>query len=168
MNQVHKLYDQDVSNPLDSIEDALNQKQWVFTRPGTDELIMHVKGDTGQYIMSFVWYDDLSALTFKCECDIDIPKARLDTARKSLARINEDLWMGHFDVPRTTGRPCFRQTSLMQGWTQTSGSDHVLSLIEYALAICERHYNFFNVLGTTIHLPKDLVDLALIETRGKA
>lgn len=162
------IYEHDVSNPLDTLEELLNGLGWVFSRPNTEELTMHVKSDNGQYVMGFIWQETLMSLQFVCEFDLDIPKERLEMARQNLPRINEDLWLGHFDIPMESARPRFRHTSLLKGWTETSGADHIHNLIEIALNTCEKHFNFFNVMATTLYLPEDLMDLALVETHGEA
>lgn len=168
MNLSQSIIEQDVSNPLDTLEDLLNGLGWVFSRPNNDEMTLHVKSDTGMYLMGFIWHESSMSLQFCCECDLDIPTERIDMARQSLPRINEYLWIGHFDIPLATGRPRFRHTSLLRGWTETSGADHVHNLVEIAVETCEKHYNFFNVLANTLYLPEELMNLALVDVRGEA
>ena len=159
---------EDVSNPLDSVEDVIVNNDWAFDRPTSEELIIHVSGRYGQYRLTFLWQEDYSALQFFCEFDLSIRKERLEMARKTVAGINEDLWLGHFDIPETTRIPCFRHTTLFRGLMHTSGVNHVHDLIEIAMAECERYYNAFNMLSCSVYLDESLMDLALIDKAGEA
>ena len=152
------LYE-DVSNPLDSIEEVMAGHDWSFQRPTPDELTVHVTGNFGQYCMTFIWHEPHSAMQFFCEFDM---------TSKIIRAINENLWLGHFDVPEDSNTPYFRHTTLFRGQTQTSGTDHVADLIEIALTECEKHYGTFHLLAESTHLTDDLLTLALADSEGQA
>ena len=158
---------EDVSNPLDSVEDILISHDWIFNRPNPDELTVQVTGKGGSYRLTFIWQEEYSAMQFFCEYDLRIPTARQDLAGRALRRINERLWLGHFDVA-DTGAPCFRHTSLFRGWTHSSGAEHVEDLVDIALAECERHQNIFAMLSGALHLDNDVLTLMLADEAGEA
>ena len=159
---------EDVSNPLDSIEDLLAGNDWVFNRPNPDELTVHVRGKHSVYHLTFLWQEDYSAMQFFCEFDLKIPEARAEMADRALNRINERLWLGHFDLPLETLTPRFRHTSLFRGWTQTSGAEHVEDLVDIALVECERHYNVFRTLSDSLYIDGKTLSLMLVEEAGEA
>lgn len=158
----------DVSNPLDSIEEVMHGHDWQFERPNSEELMVQITGRRGTYTMTFVWQEEYSAMQFFCEFDIEIPKERFDMTSKVLRSVNENLWLGHFDVPADSRVPYFRHTVLFRGMTYTSGTDHVADLIEVALAECEKNYNTFNMLSSSTFLNEGLLNLALTHTHGEA
>lgn len=159
---------EDVSNPLDSVEDILTGNDWIFNRPNPDELTVHVTGKLGAYNLTFVWQEEYSAMQFCCEYDLRIPSEREDMTSKALRGINERLWLGHFDLLSHNKAPCFRHTSLFRGWTHTSGAEHVEDLVDIALAECERNYNLFNMLASSLYLDGAMLDLILSEEAGEA
>lgn len=159
---------EDVSNPLDSIEDILTDHDWMFTRLHDDELSVTASGRLGNYALTFIWQEEFSALQFFCEFDMEIPTERMDMSAKVLRTINERLWLGHFDVPEPKKAPCFRHTSLFRGWTQTSGAEHMEDLIEIALAECERYHNVFNMLASSLYLTDEMIEFMLSEGAGEA
>ncbi|MCB9991250.1 MAG: YbjN domain-containing protein [Rhodospirillales bacterium] len=161
------LYE-DVSNPLDSIEEVMAGHDWTFQRPTDDELTVHISGTFGQYTMTFIWHEPHSAMQFFCEFDLSIPTSRFDMTSKVLRGINENLWLGHFDVPEDSNAPYFRHTTLLRGMTQTSGTDHIADLIEVALAECEKYYSVFHLLAESSSLNDDVLTLALAENEGQA
>jgi hypothetical protein len=160
---------EDVSNPLDSIEELLSVNDWIFNRPNPEELTVHVSGKLGSYHLTFIWQEEYSAMQFFCEFEnLRIPAERMEMTNRALARMNERLWLGHFEVPEETAAPRFRHTSLFRGWTNTSGADHVEDLVDLALIECERHHNIFNMLATSIVLDGRTLDLMLNEEAGEA
>lgn len=159
---------EDVSNPLDSIEEVMAGHDWSFERPTPDELTVNIAGNFGQYRMTFLWQEEHSAMQFFCEFDLLIPRERFDLTSKVIRAINENLWLGHFDVPEDSNIPYFRHTTLFRGMTHTSGTDHVADLIEVALAECEKYYGVFHLLAASSTLTEDLLTLALADTDGEA
>ena len=169
------LYD-DVSNPLDGIEEIITNNDWTFNRMSEDELTVHVSGKQGHYKMAFIWQEDFSAMQFCCAPDLSVSVNKLDEAARIINRINADLWLGHFDV-RTqfsknntakTHIPCFRHTSLFRGVTDSSGVEHMEDLIDIALSECERYYMTFELLSrTSLRGSKDIA-LAMMDIAGRS
>jgi hypothetical protein len=169
------LYD-DVSNPLDGVEEIMMNNDWTFDRLNEDELTVHVSGKMGQYRMVFLWQEDFSALQFCCAPDVSISPNKLDEAARVLNRINADLWLGHFDVRATDSHglndkayvPCFRHTSLFRGMVESSGVEHMEDLIDIALAECERFYMTFDLLSRTSGQDNKDIVLAMMDVVGRS
>jgi len=159
---------EDVSNPLDSVEDLLTGNNWIFNRPNPDELTVHVSGKHDAYQLTFLWQEDYSAMQFFCDFSLKIPEARSEMAGRALSSINERLWLGHFDLPEGTRTPRFRHTSLFRGWTQSSGAEHVEDLVDIALVECERHYGIFRLLADSVYIDNKTLALMLTEEAGEA
>jgi len=158
----------EVSNPLDNVEEVMTNHDWSFERPTDDELMVQIMGKRGTYRMTFLWQEEYSAMQFFCEVDLQIPADRDDMASRVIREINENLWLGHFDVPEDSRMPFFRHTTLFRGMTQTSGTAHIAELIEIALAECERYFSAFHMLAFSSYLSNDLLTLALADTDGEA
>lgn len=169
------LYEE-VSNPLDGIEEIMINNDWTFDRRDNDEMSVCVSGRNGTYKMVFVWQEEFSAMQFCCAPDVTIHPSKMDEAAKTLNQINTTLWLGHFDVrSETTGTennnvyiPCFRHTSLFRGMNETSGVEHIEDLIDIALAECERYAMTFELLST-ITTPKNAdMSLAMMDIAGRS
>lgn len=157
---------EDVSNPLDSVEEILFANDWAFDRMNEDELRVQITGDAAEYSLYFSWHEDLSAIQFSCDIDISFPKAALDMAAKTLTAINGSLWLGHFDIDDANNAPRFRHTSLLKGMTYSSGADHIEDLMDIALQECERYYPVFHLLSRSDPLKEMDLGLALMENAG--
>lgn len=161
-------YFEDVSNPLDSVEDILVGQNWAFSRMTQDELMVDVTGKLGTYRMVFNWQEDFSAMQFTCHFDLIVSPAQRDLCALALARVNTGLWLGHFDLPSDTLVPCFRHTSLFRGQTQTSGADHLQDLMDIALGECERFHPMFSLMTGEDMPDEHIMDLAVLDVRGEA
>lgn len=158
----------EISNPLDSVEDILAGQQWSFSRMNPDELMVDVSGKLGTYRMVFLWQEEYSAMQFNCHFDLIAGEDRRDMTALALAQVNAGLWLGHFDVPADTGVPCFRHTSLFRGQTQSSGADHLQDLMDIALAECERYYPMFQLLTQEGGMDPATLNLAVLDSAGQA
>ncbi|PZQ43878.1 MAG: hypothetical protein DI551_11245 [Micavibrio aeruginosavorus] len=159
---------EDVSNPLDSVEDILHANEWTFDRMTEDELTVQITGKMGEYTLQFHWQEEYSAMRFSCLFDLDIKLEALDEAAKTMTSINSGLWLGHFDMHEKSQTPCFRHTTLFRGQTHTSGAEHIEDLVDIALAECERFYPVFDLLSRGLPSSMADMDLALMPAAGES
>jgi hypothetical protein len=168
MHEQESEFFEDVSNPLDSVEDMLSGQDWAFERPHTDELSVTIVGRHAPYRMTFLWQEDYSAMQFFCEFDLSIPSSRRAAAAQALQMMNAGLWLGHFVINNETGAPTFRHTSMFRGQTQSSGAELVEDLVDIAVAECDRYFAAFNMLSCTPTHEDGLMTLALADAGGEA
>lgn len=159
---------EDVSNPLDSVEELLCANDWTFDRLTEDELNVQIMGKMGEYRLYFQWQEEYSAMQFRCEFDIDVKGEAVETAARTMSSINAQLWLGHFDFRPGTATPCFRHTTLFRGQTQTSGAEHIEDLVDIALAECERYYPVFDIYSRGIPESGGDISLALMQCAGES
>ena len=159
---------EDVSNPLDSVEEILYANDWIFDRMTEDELTVQITGKMGEYKLFFHWQEQYSAMKFVCQYDLDVKLDAMDMASKTMTSINSGLWLGHFDFREGTEIPCFRHTTLFRGQTQTSGADHIEDLVDIALAECERFYPVFDILSRGVPANDCDLSLALMTVAGES
>lgn len=158
---------EDIANPLDSVEEILAAHNWTFNRMNDDELIVEVSGKSCNYRLFFIWQSAMNAMQFCCQYDIKIPEDNFPTAAMTLMGINENIWMGHFDLPHDTRAPSFRHTCLFRG-VGDSGNEHLEDMVDIALVQCERYYPVFFLLSTPRRADNDNLALALMETAGES
>lgn len=167
MNDHTELFD-DISNPLDCVEEVLSNQDWAFERPDENELSINISGRRGIYGVTFLWDEDNSAMRFSCHYDMNIPKKHMEAASRAVLEINSRLWLGHFTIAGKANTPCFRHTSLFRGMTHTSGADHIEELMDTALAECEQHYEIFSLLADSPCMNDGFLNLALMHSAGEA
>ncbi len=164
----HQDFLEESINPLDSVEDMMMEHEWVFDRPNPDELSVTVNGNRGVYRLTFLWQEEYGALQFFCETANVIPEERMDVALRALKNVNESLWLGSFDIPAASHTPVFRYTSLMGQDQNASVSGQIESLVEIALAECERFHNAFSAASSADYSLDDVLGIAAAGTGGNA
>ena len=163
-----ETFDETPINPLDNVEDVLTSHNWVFSRMNDDELMVQITGKSCDYRLFFIWQEDLNALQFCVQYDMVISAENMKNAGETLMQLNENIWMGHFDIPKETNTPSFRHTSLLRGGNSTDNSDIIEDLIDISLAQCERYYSIFHFLCSTTIANDQTLSLALMDTSGEA
>ena len=130
------------SSPIDLVEQLANTQDWPYERSSDDELTMTVSGTWSDYHVSINWRDDLEALHVASAFDCKVPDARLNEIYRLIAQINEQLWIGHFDLWLHEGLLMYRHGLLLNGNVATPRQCE--ALIQSALEACERYYQAFN------------------------
>ncbi|MCB1562066.1 MAG: YbjN domain-containing protein [Alphaproteobacteria bacterium] len=168
MNDPFDNFEPCAINPLDRVEDVLDSNSWVFNRVSDEELIVQVKGKYCAYRLFFIWQDDMDALQFCCQYDLHVTPGNFERAASVLMSINENLWMGHFDIPKDTRIPTFRKTSLFRGLDNAVSAGQIEDLVDISLAQCERFYTAFYLLSEVRVANDQTLTLALMDAKGES
>lgn len=155
------------ANPVDVIEQIASLQDWAFERSGEDEITISITGQWCDYHISFSWIDDLEALHLACAFDLKVTEQRRTEVTRLLALVNEQLWMGHFDLWNQEGVVMFRQSLLLAGGADVTGQQ-VEGMLANALDSCERFYQAFQFVVWAGRSANEALDTALFETAGEA
>lgn len=157
----------DLSNPLDCIEDIFVAREWVFERVSEDELHVDIGGRWCDYRLHFLWRDELSVLHFTILLDLKVKDKKKPVLYELLSKVNEKLWLGHFAFIHTQSIPCFRHALPFRGTIRVS-TEQIEDLIEIALDECERFYPAFQMVVLENKTIQEAFEIALFETIGEA
>src|ERR1700744_825848 len=124
------------NNPLAVVEDIAADHNWAFERSGEDEVTIVSKGDWTDYQLSFTWMNEIEELHLACAFDMKVPPARRPEVQRLVAAINEQLWVGHFDIWTHTGMIMYRQALVLPGGMAASTAQCETMLIS-PLHACE-------------------------------
>lgn len=154
------------TNPVDMVEHIATIHDWTFERSAPDELTLSVEGSWCDYHLSLTWRGDLEALHLACAFDCKVSKVKLNEVYRLIAMINEQLWLGHFDLWKEDGMLLYRHGLLLAG-----ANTHVSqceALLHGALEACERYYQTFQFLLWAGKSPEDALTATMLETQGQA
>ncbi|WP_034995201.1 YbjN domain-containing protein [Beijerinckia mobilis] len=154
-------------HPVDLIERLAAQHQWAFDRDGEDELSISVTGEWTDYNVAFTWLADMEALHIACVFDLKIPPARGNEVLSLIALINEQLWLGHFDIWPQDGVIMFRHTIVLAGGADLNGRQ-CETVLTNAVVTCERYYQAFQFVVWAGRSSREALEQALIVTQGRA
>ena len=155
------------NNPLAVVEDIAADNNWAFERSGEDEVTIVSKGDWTDYQLSFTWMGEIEALHLACAFDMKIPPARRGEVQRLIAAINEQMWIGHFDIWTHTGMVMFRHALVLAGGVEASGRQ-CEAVLGTALDACERYFPAFQFVLWAGKPAREALDAAMFETSGEA
>ena len=156
-----------MANPVDLVEQIAHRNDWGYERTSDDELTLIVGGTWTDYHVSLNWRSDLEALHLACAFDLKVTEPRKTEVLRLLALVNEQLWMGHFDLWHKENVIMFRQSLLLSGGAEAS-SAQIEGMLTNALENCERFYQAFQFVVWAGHSATEAMNSALFETAGEA
>jgi hypothetical protein len=154
-------------HPVDLIERIAAFNEWAFDRDEEDEISIAVSGTWSDYNVAFTWLSEIEALHVACAFDLKVPLARRTEALALISLINEQLWIGHFDVWPKDGVVMFRHAFLLTGGAELNPTQCEAALTN-AIAACERYYQAFQFVVWAGKSGREALDTAMIETKGEA
>jgi hypothetical protein len=155
-----------VNSPIDLIEQIASSNDWATDRASDDELTLIVAGQWTDYNVSLNWRGDLETLHIACAFDAKIPDNRQNEVYRLVAQINEQLWLGHFDVWLQEGLIMFRHGLMLNGALATTGQCE--ALLKAALEACERYFQAFQFVVWAGKESRDALASTMFETEGRA
>jgi len=155
------------NNPLAVVEDIATDNNWAYERSGEDEVTIVSKGDWTDYQLSFTWMAEIEALHLACAFDMKIPPARRGEVQRLIAGINEQLWIGHFDIWTHTGMIMYRQALVLPGGL-TASTAQCEAMLVGAIHACERYYPAFQFVVWAGKSATEAMSAAMFDTEGEA
>ena len=154
-------------NPIDIVEDVIHQKKWNFSRAADHELVAEISSKWCLYRLYFNWSENINALTLSITFDIRFPENKIMKAYELLGLINENLWLGHFDITSRNGIPAFRHTIL------SNTNNEILhkkfeDLVDIGIYECEKFYPSFQQVLFDEITPKQAIEFSKFEIIGRS
>ncbi len=166
MAAVHSLFGEN-ANPLEVVEQLAATEDWYFDRSADDELNLTVTGTWSDYHVCFNWHEELEGLHLACTFETKVPEAKCDDVTKLMTRINEQLWLGHFDLWRKEGAILYRNGLLLAGGAEVNQAQ-CETMLRLALEASERYYPAFQFVLWAGKDADKALEAALLETVGNA
>jgi hypothetical protein len=154
-------------NPLEVVERVASLHDWSFERAGEDEITILVRGKWTDYQVSFTWMYDIEALHLACAFELKVPERWRTEVQQLISMINEQMWVGHFDLWLQDGIVMFRHALLLAGGVDASGRQ-CEALLTTALEACERYFPSFQFVVWAGKSAREALDAAMFETAGEA
>ncbi len=161
------LFEPSGEHPLDALERVALRNDWRFERSGNSELAVTAEGRWSGYQVSFTWMDHLEALHVACAFDLKAPDTKRGELVELVALVNEQLWLGHFDLWTSEKIVMFRHTLPLAGGAEMTAEQGAV-LLETAVEACDRYYQAFQFVVWAGKPPREALDHALFETEGEA
>ena len=155
------------ANPLQVVEDVASVNSWSFERSGDDEITILVKGRWTDYQVCFTWMREIEALHLACTFDMKIPEARRAEVQRLVAMVNEQLWIGHFDIWMQSGLIMFRQALPLNGGL-TATNLQCEAMLAGGVDACERYFPAMQFAVWAGKSASEAMAAAMFDTEGEA
>lgn len=153
--------------PLEMFEALFEARSWACERVAEDELSAEYKGSWTSYQLRIVSREEDPVAQMLILPDISAGKSRRAELYETLALINEQLWLGHFDLWSNNGVILFRHAMTL-GASGLIDIEQAQTLIDAAIDECERFYPVFQFVLWGGKSPAEAIASALIDTYGEA
>lgn len=154
-------------HPVDIVEQIALSNDWQFERQEADEISVSTRGERSDYHISFSWMEDLESLHISSAFDLKVPDARRSEVKELISLINEQLWIGHFDMWHREGMILFRNTHMLTGGAELS-QPQCEALFQLASQTCDQFYQAFQFVVWAGKPAAEALQGAMFETVGEA
>ena len=159
--------DQDEAPPVDMLAAFFEARGWSVDRTGDDELSVEIKGNWTSYQMRAIWRNEDHVLQILLLPEIRVPEEKKTVIYETLGLINEQLWLGHFDLWSNNNILLFRHATLLGG-SGMLGLDQAQTIVDLAIEEWERFYPVFQFVLWSDKSPQDAIAHAMVDTVGEA
>jgi hypothetical protein len=167
MNQLLTFVSDRSEHPLDVVERLAALRDWIFDRAETDEMSVSVSGRWTDYHVAFTWIEDVEALHVACAFDLKVPDRRRQEILQLISRINEQLWVGHFDLWSSENVVMFRHSLILAGGAEPTNAQ-CETMLRVSVEACERYFQAFQFVMWAGKTAREALDSVLFETEGEA
>src|SRR4029079_13536347 len=169
LSQEENSEERDDGAPIEVLEQYFEARGWPCERAGDGEIVASASGSWAQYELRGVWRPEDQVLQFLAFPDIKVAVEKRLAIHESLGLINEQLWLGHFEMWSGSGLIVFRHSTVLDTRDGEGLSlDQAEAIAEAALEECERFYPVFQFVLWGGKTPGEAIAAALIDTHGEA
>ena len=157
----------DDAAPVEMLASLFEARGWQFEFVGDDEISGEVQGSCATYQLRGIWRREDHVLQLLCLPDIRIPDDKRAPMFEVLTLVNEQMWLGHFDV-WSNGMVLLYRHALMLGDDGLLSIAQAQTAVEAAIDECDRFYPAFQFILWGDKSPVEALASALVDAAGEA
>jgi hypothetical protein len=113
------------------------------------------------------WLDEMEALHVACAFGLKVPPRRRAEVLELVTLVNEQLWLGHFDLWSSENVVMYRHALLLSGGAEPT-DEQAAALIKAAIDACERYFQAFQFVVWAGKESREALVSTMFETEGRA
>ena len=161
------LQQSDDAAPVDMLAALFDAHGWSHEIAGEDEIVGEIPGSWTTYQLRGIWRAEDKVLQLLCLPEVRVAPDKRAAACELVALVNEQLWLGHFDIWSQGGVLLYRH-GLMLGDDGMLSIDMAQMAIDTAVSECDRFYPAFQFVLWGDREPQAALDDAMVEAAGEA
>lgn len=155
--------------PVDMLEAYCAAHGWSHERNGEDELTARIRGSWGEIELRGLWRSEDGVLQLIALSDIRAAGDHGVPIHDAIGLVNEQMWLGHFELWRATGNIVYRHAVLLSALESPQLTlDGAETIVETAIGEWERFYPVFQFVLWGGKTPQEAIAAALIDVQGEA
>ena len=153
--------------PIEMLTALFEARGWPCEMISDEEVSGEVQGSWAKYQLRAIWRGEDNVLQLLCLPDIRVAKDKRGDAYELLSLVNEQMWLGHFDIWSNGDMLLYRHGALL-------GDEGLLSiaqaqaLAETAIEECDRFYPAFQFVLWGDKDPRAALESAMVDAAGEA
>ena len=157
---------EDDAAPLDMLVALFEARGWPC-ESSQGEMSGEIQGSWTTYQIKGIWRPDDMVLQLLCLPEIRVPEGKRKQAQELVARVNEQMWLGHFDIWTNGGVVLYRNGTMLgdEGLLSLSQAQ---ALVEIAVDECDRFYPAFQFVLWGDKSPVEALEAAMVDAAGEA
>ena len=167
MRTGHDDNERDEAAPVDMIASLFEARGWPCEFVSDDEVSGEVQGSWASYQVRAIWRAEDHVLQILCLPDIRIADDKRSQVFELMALINEQVWIGHFDI-WSNGSVLLYRHGLMLGDDGLLSLSQAQAAIEAAVDECDRFYPAFQFVLWGDKSPTEALASAMVDAAGEA
>lgn len=163
----HDYGHDEAAAPVDMLAALSDARGWQYDFISDHEITLKIGGSWTEYLLRGIWREEDNVLQLLCLPDIRISGDKKATMLELTAMVNEQLWLGHFDIWSSSNVLLYRHGIML-------GEEGLLSLaqaqfvVENAVSECDRFYPAFQFVLWGDKNAGDALAGALVDAAGEA
>jgi hypothetical protein len=154
-------------DPMAIVESIAQAKGWEFDQPNNGQIAMAIEGQWRTYSVTIAWSNYDETLRMVCTIDMEPPEEAIPKLYPLLNLVNDQCWSGAFTYWNEQQLMVYRGALLLVG-TDGPSPEQVETLIEAAVAACERFYPAFALALWGDYTSEQAIQVAIGEAYGTA
>ena len=163
----HDMERDEDAAPVEMLASLFEARGWPYEFIGDDEITGEVQGSWASYQLRGIWRQEDHVLQLLCLPDIRIPEDKRAPMFEVLTLVNEQMWLGHFDV-WSNGMVLLYRHALMLGDDGMLSIAQAQTAVEAAIDECDRFYPAFQFILWGDKSPTEALASALVDAAGEA
>lgn len=153
--------------PVEMLAALFEARGWTVESITEDEISGEIQGSWAKYQVRGIWRSLDNVLQLVCVPDIRVAQDKRAAAYELLALVNEQMWLGHFDLWSNGGVVIYRHAALMAD-DGTLSLSQAQTLVENAIEDCDRFYPAFQFVLWGDKSPEAALEAAMVDAAGEA
>ena len=160
--------ERDDGAPIEVLEQYFEARGWACERTAEGEIVASATGSWAQYELRGVWRPEDQVLQFLAFPDIKVAADKRTAIYESLSLMNEQLWLGHFEMWSGSGLVVFRHSTILDADDEVSVSNKPRRSLRPRSRSASASTRSFSSSFGAAKRQSEAIAAALIDTHGEA